>query len=229
MRATFGRSCARPPRLSAFGFSAAFFLRSDVTFAAATLALSASIRSTAGAGSSVGSGDGDLLAAQLGLEQRPQVAAVLARQLVGSKSAARPCDDLACKLELGLLHLGLLHGLVDLGLRVDVLDEVERLEHETLAPRAHEAERLAPGADETADRRDAGLLHRLEQQLVRAALRRCRAGDEEVGAVDPDRIDVLERDEALDVDRARVVVRARGPRAPPPRRRRTGPSRPPSP
>ena len=71
---------------------------------------------------------------------------------------------------------------------------------------AHEAERLAAGADEPADRGDSGLLHRLEQELVGPSLRGRRAGHEEVGPVHPDRVDVTERDEALDVDGARVVV-----------------------
>ena len=52
--ATCGRPCA--PGAFDFGLSAAFLGREDEAFAAATLAFSASMRSTAGAGSATGSG-----------------------------------------------------------------------------------------------------------------------------------------------------------------------------
>ena len=45
-----------------------------------------------------------------------------------------------CELELGGLHLGGTDRLGDLGVGVDVVGEVQRLEHERVSPRAHEAE-----------------------------------------------------------------------------------------
>ena len=123
----------------------------------------------------------------------------------------------------------LLGRLVDLGLRVDVLGDEQRLEHERVALRPDQAELLLAGEHEAADRADLLLLQHLPEQHVRAARGRRRRGDEEVGAVEVDRVDLAERDEPLDVDRARRVLRARSPRGRRPRRSRTGPSPPPSP
>ena len=62
------------------------------------------MRSITGA-SSAGLRDGDLLAAHLRLEQRAQVAPVLAGELRGLEVAGEALDDLPRELELGLLHL----------------------------------------------------------------------------------------------------------------------------
>ena len=87
-----------------------------------------------------------------------------------------------------------------------VLADEERLERQRLADRPDQAKLLLAGEHEAAERGDLGLLHRLQQQHVRAArgLGACR--DEEVGAVEVGRIDLLEPDEPADLDRARRVV-----------------------
>src|SRR5207253_3157336 len=60
---------------------------------------------------------------------------------------------------------------------------------------------------EAAEGCDLSLFHRLEQQHVRPTLRLGACGDEEVRAVEVDRIDLLESHESTDVDRAaRVAV-----------------------
>ena len=101
-------------------------------------------------------------------------------------------------------------GLLDLRLRAHVLGEEERLERERVAARPDEAERLVAAQDEAADRGHARVLQRLEQQHVRAALRRRARGREVVGAVEEHRVDLVERHEAGDVDRARVVCELDG-------------------
>ena len=70
----------------------------------------------------------------------------------------------------------------------------------------HEAERLASRADEAPDRPCPTLAHRAHEQPIRAALGDGLRGDEEVGAIQPHRIDGVERDEVGDLDHARVVV-----------------------
>ena len=67
-------------------------------------------------------------------------------------------------------------GLGDLCIGVDVLGEIQGFEHERVTAGADEAERLAPGAHETADGAGARLAHRLEQEPIRAALRGGRPG-----------------------------------------------------
>jgi hypothetical protein len=67
-----------------------------------------------------------------------------------------------------------------------------------------------------------GLLHRLQQQLVR--LGAFGLGRDVVGAIEEERIDLVELDEILDLDRLGAL---RAPRLPalPGGRRRSGPSR----
>ena len=140
-------TCARPPSCAAAppASSRRAAAGSFACFASSTLRRSASIRSTTGA-SLDGLRRGDLLAGQLGLEQRAEVAAVLALQLVRVELADEARDHLLRELELRLLDGRLLDRLLDLGLRVDVLGEEERLERERLALGADQAELLlAPG------------------------------------------------------------------------------------
>src|SRR4051812_40778341 len=66
---------------------------------------------------------GNLLASQLRLEQRLQVAAILADELLRIELGGETADHLARQLELRVLDLDLLHGLLDLGPRADVLGE----------------------------------------------------------------------------------------------------------
>ncbi len=85
-------------------------------------------------------------------------------------------------------------------------DEEQGLEHEGVTFGPHEAERLAAGADEATDRSDTRLAHRLQQEPVGASLGGRRARHQEVGAIEPDGVDLLDRDELGDLDRAGVVV-----------------------
>ena len=91
-------------------------------------------------------------------------------------------------------------------MRVHVLREEERLQGERLALGPDQAELLLAGLDEAAEGAHAPLLHRLEQEHVRPPRRRRARRDEEVGAVEEDRIDLVEPHEACDVDRARVAL-----------------------
>src|SRR4051812_41011093 len=86
-----------------------------------------------------------------------------------------------------------------------VVDE-QRLERERVAHRADQAELLLPGEDEAAERGHTRLLHRLEEQDVRAARSLGAGRDEEVRAVEVDRVDLLEPNEPGDVDRAARVA-----------------------
>ena len=117
---------------------------------------------------------GDLLAPHLGLEKRAQVAPVVTCELVRLEVAGEALDHLTGERKLRLLHLGPLDGLGDLGLRVHVLGEEERLERQRVALRAYEAEAFAPRAYEAAERCGTGLPHRLEQEDVG---RRCATVD----------------------------------------------------
>src|SRR5215208_6440535 len=148
----------------------------------------------------------ELAAVELGLEHLLQRGAVLAHERLGLERRVEARDDLPREVELGRANLSAADSLVDLVLRLDVLVDEERLEHERIALGANQRELLLAGEPELAERRDALLLHRLEQQRVGAALRLGTGGDEEVGAIEEDRIDLLEPDEARDVDRARGVV-----------------------
>ena len=96
--------------------------------AAATLALSASMRSTVGAGSA--SGSGTTIGSPLsGLEELAQVAPVAARELGRVEVGLQALDDLAREVEL--LRLQVVSSIASsICLRVDVLGEVERLEHD---------------------------------------------------------------------------------------------------
>src|SRR5436190_11093147 len=148
----------------------------------------------------------DLLAVELRLEHLAEVTAVLAVELRRIELRNEALHHLLRQLELGVLDLHAGDRLVDLRLRAHVLGEEERLEEERIAFRADEAEVLGPAQYEAADAAHAGLLHRLEQQHVRAPLGRVRGRREVVRAVEVDGVDVVELDKARDVDRARVVV-----------------------
>jgi len=61
---------------------------------------------------------------------------------------------------------------------------------------------LLPAQDETADGAHVAFLQRTKQQHVGAALRRSRRRRQVVRPVEEDRIDLVERHEARDLDRA---------------------------
>src|SRR4026208_2476103 len=96
---------------------------------------------------------GELLAAQLRLEHRPEVTPVVARELRGLEVPCEAVDHLPRELELGVLDVCVLDRLRDLGLRVHVLCEEEGLEGERVVLGTDEAEALPAGAQEPPDPR----------------------------------------------------------------------------
>src|SRR5581483_1469851 len=80
----------------------------------------------------------DLLPGELRLEHRLQLAPVLVLEVGGVPLADEALDHLAGKLELGLLHVGRLDRLLDLGLRAHVVGEEQGLERERVALRSDE-------------------------------------------------------------------------------------------
>ena len=219
------RACATP-RASSPG---AVFFAGALVFDAATEARSASIRSITGVSARgaprAPAARGPRAFASSSSRSWARYSLV---ELGGSNSPCKPADQLLGERELLLLHLRRRDRLVDLGLALHVLGDVERLERERVALRPDQAELLLAGEHERADADDAGLAHRLEQQRVRPALRLGAGGHEVVGAVEVDRVDLVGARRS-GRSRSRVTCRAaRAPRAPRPRPGRTGPSRPPS-
>ena len=173
---------------------------------AATEARSASIRSITGVSLDRLLGLRQLAALGLRREQLAELGAVLAAQLGRVELALETADQLLGKRKLLLAYRRPCDGLVDLGLALHVLGDVERLERERVALRADQAELLLPGEHERADADDAGVPHRREQQRVRAALGLGAGRDEVVRAVEEDGVDLVGADEARDLDRARGVA-----------------------
>src|SRR3989440_10464652 len=93
----------------------------------------------------------DLLAGQLRLEHRPELAPVLVLELVGGELPDEAGDHLAGELELRRLDGGLGVGLLDLGARADVLREEERLERERVSVPPDQAEVLLAPEHELAN------------------------------------------------------------------------------
>ena len=112
----------------------------------------------------------DLVAGELRLEQLAQRLAVLAAQLRRARTApASDGDDLLRELELRLLapRPSTTASSISAWSFTSSCDE-QRLERERVAHRPDQAELLLAGEHEAAERGHAGLLHRLEQQHVRA-------------------------------------------------------------
>ena len=124
----------------------------------------------------------------------------MALQLGGIEVGNEAVHHLLGELQFRLLDLGAGYRLVDLRLRADVLRQEERLEQERVALRADQAEVLGAAEDEPTDAAHAGLLHRLEQEDVGPPLRGGRRRREVIGAIEVDGIDLVEVDEARDVN-----------------------------
>src|SRR4029450_3490253 len=77
---------------------------------------------------------------------------------------------------------------------------------ERVSLRSDQREVLSATQHESADRSHPRLLHRLEQEHVKTPLRRRLRGSEVIGAVEVDRIDLVEGNEPRDIDRAGIVV-----------------------
>ena len=150
--------------------------------------------------------DRDLLAVGLGLDQLEHLLAVLVVVLRGLEVRRQRVDQLLGHLELavrGLEVLGRGHVVEVVG-RHDLVVEDHRLHRQHVALAGADRDELLLGAQHDAgDRHLAGLAHRLEQQAV--GLPRALVGDEVVRVVVEDRVDVLEVDEVLDVDRAGLL------------------------
>ena len=173
---------------------------------AATEARSASIRSITGVSVSASSASGSSRPSAFAASSSRSWARYSLRRSAGSNSPCRPPISWWASASSSFFTRRRRDGLVDLGLALHVLGDVERLERERVALRADQAELLLAGEHERADADDAVLAHRLEQQRVRAALRLGAGGHEVVGAVEVDGVDLVGADEARDLDRARGVA-----------------------
>ena len=146
----------------------------------------------------------DLLARRLALEQVEQLLAVLVAIVVGLEVAGQGLDQLLGHLELALLGLLGLLLLEDLAVEVlgrgDLVVEAHRGQGEDVVHRADRGQMLLVAEHEAGDRDLARLLHRLHEQRVGA--RGALVGTEVVGLLEVDRVDVVEIDEVLDLDRA---------------------------
>ena len=149
--------------------------------------------------------DRDLLARGLALDQVEHLVAVLVAVLGGVELARQRVDQLLGHLQLALGRLQVLglRQVVEVVVRHDLVVEDHRLHHQQVTRRADRDERLLGADDDAGDRHLARRLHRVEQQPVR--LGRALVRHEVVRVVVVDRVDVLEVDEVLDVDRARAL------------------------
>ena len=154
--------------------------------------------------------DGDLLAVRLALDQLEDLLAVLVVVLRRLEVRGQRVDQLLGHLELAVRGLEVLRlgHVVEVVGGHDLVVEDHRLHRQHVAGGGADRDELLLGAQHDArDRHLAGLAHRLEQQRV--GLARALVGDEVVRVVVEDRVDVLEVDEVLDVDRARLLGRDR--------------------
>ena len=188
----------------AFGFAAA-----GLSFRAwATLCLSASMRSTTGA-SLAGSGATISLPSSLASSMARRSFRYSFWYSSGSKSPTRLSTSCLSHVELRALDVDLAHGGVDLLTSTHVFGVIEGLERERVAERANEAEVLLAPEHELADRGHLRVLHGPQKEDVRTPLRLGVGRREVVGAVEVDGVDLLDRDEAEDVDRLRALERDR--------------------
>ena len=173
---------------------------------AARLSSSAAIRS----GALVGFGSSetrlhDLLAPRLSLDQRHQLLAVLVAVLVGVEVGAQRLDQLLGHLELALGQLAAVLGdhVVELLRRDHLVGEAHRRHRQHLAHRADRGQVLAVSEHEPRHRHLLRVGHRLDQQGV--GLLGPLVGPQVVGVVEVDRVDLVEIDEVLDLDRPRLL------------------------
>ena len=147
-----------------------------------------------------------MLARRLALDEREHVLAIGVVVLLGIEVRGQRLDELVGDRELAIVDLDVLDGrdLVD---RVGVDDLVgedhRRHPERVVADRAHRDELLLGADDDGRDRDAARVAHGLEQQPV--GLGAARPGREVVRVVVVDRVDVVERDEVLDLDRLRLL------------------------
>ena len=152
----------------------------------------------------------DLLARELRLEHPREVAAVVVLEVLRRPLSGEARDDL----------LGELRAPRRAPRSPPTASSISSFERTSSAKKsvssasppfcgADQAEVLLAPEHELADRGHARLLHRAQQQHVRPALRVGVRGREVVGAVEVDGVDVLEPDEAQDLDRLRALERDR--------------------
>src|SRR4051812_35777032 len=145
---------------------------------------------------------GDVLALRLALDELENLLAVRVAVLLRVERARQRVDELLGDLELARVDLDVRDRLQLLERRgVDDLVREDHRRHaeEVVAHWPHGDELLLGADDDRRDRHAAGLAHRVEQQLV--GLRAAGPRGEVVRVVVVDRVDLVQRDEVLDLDR----------------------------
>ncbi len=160
-------------------------------------------------------------------QQRAEILAVLARQLLpGANSPTRLSTSCRARSSSALLDRRVVGGLVDLGLRVDVLGDIQRLEH-SASPFGRIRQSFSlPASTNRPIRADCSSFSTFTAVRTAAGLP-APWPHQEVRAVEVDRVDLAERKRTA---RCRSSATCSAARSPPGRRRRrsrTGPSRPP--
>src|SRR4051794_31894191 len=141
------------------------------------------------------------------LEQPLAVAVLVLRRIPVDAQRLHQRDR---RVELRLGRLAAAAGVDVLG-RADLVVEAHRRERQHAVADAHEHEVLLRAHHEPPERGAVRALHDLHQQLVRAQVALGLAdGREEVRVVEVDGVDLVDVDERLDVDRARLARRGGG-------------------
>ena len=147
--------------------------------------------------------DDDLLAGGLLLDHLQDGLAVGVLVLGRLELAGQRLDQLLGDVDLALVGLDVLGGgdVVQAGGVDDLVGEEHRrhLEHVVVGQRPDRDEALLLADDDLGDRDAVGVAHRLQQQPV--GLRAAGPGRQVVRVVVEDRVDLVEVDEVLDVDR----------------------------
>ena len=223
------RRSFEPPRASGSRPSRRLFFFGLASLTSSTLFLSASMRSTTGVSSATGSGFAISWPSSFASSICFRFCRYSLVSSVGVELAFEAVDHLLREAELGLLHLAARDGFLDLGLRVDVLRDEQRLERKSVALRPDQAQVLGALPHEPPQPGLPAFLHGAEQQDVGPLGCRLSRRGEVVRPVEEDGIHLGRVHEAGDRDRLRVVDLHDRPRGLTPRRSRTHPSRPPSP
>jgi hypothetical protein len=149
--------------------------------------------------------DHDVLALGLALDQVEQLLAVLVAVLVRVEVGGQRIDQLLRHLDLALVdpHLVVREHAVEVVGLDDLVGEAHRGHSQHAVHRSDRRQVLLVSQHEARDRDLALLLHRLDEQRV--SLLGAGVGTEVVGLVEVDRVDLVEIDEVLDLDRAGLL------------------------
>ena len=153
----------------------------------------------------LGGGRDHLLALRLALDQRQDLVAVLVAVLGGVEVGGERVDQRLGHLELLLGRLAVrgVELVRDLVRRDDLVGEAHRRHRHHPVHRPQRGEVLLAAQHEARDRDLAGVLHRLDEQRV--GLLGALVGAEVVGVIEVDRVDLVQVDEVLDLDRPRLL------------------------